>query len=32
MTRKKTWEEIEKFIPKDKTIWEPFYGNGKSGE
>ena len=31
MTPKSAWEAIEQFIPKDKLIWEPFYGDGKSG-
>ena len=25
------WEQIQQFIPKDKTIWEPFYAEGSSG-
>lgn len=32
MTPKSAWEAITKFIPKGKVIWEPFYGDGKSGE
>ena len=32
MTPKYAWENIKQFIPKDKIIWEPFYGDGKSGE
>ena len=32
MTPKDAWEDIKEYIPKDKIIWEPFYGNGKSGE
>ena len=32
MTPKYAWESIKNFIPKDKVIWEPFYGDGKSGE
>jgi hypothetical protein len=32
MTPKYAWENIQQFIPKDKVIWEPFYGDGKSGE
>jgi hypothetical protein len=32
MTPKSAWENIARFIPKDKVIWEPFYGDGKSGE
>jgi hypothetical protein len=32
MTPKYAWENIAHLIPKDKTIWEPFYGDGKSGQ
>jgi len=32
MTPKYAWENIKQYIPDDKTIWEPFYGDGKSGE
>ena len=32
MTPKSAWENIQEYIPKDKVIWEPFYGDGKSGE
>ena len=32
MTPKYAWENIKEFIPKDKTIWEAFYGNGDSGQ
>jgi len=32
MTPKYVWDNINQFIPKDKIIWEPFYGDGKSGE
>lgn len=32
MTPKSAWEAIDEFIPKDKVIWEPFKGDGKSGE
>jgi hypothetical protein len=32
MTPKIAWENIAHLIPKDKLIWEPFYGDGKSGE
>jgi hypothetical protein len=31
MTPKYAWEHIQHLIPKDKTIWEPFYGDGTSG-
>ena len=31
MTPKYVWEHIERYIPKDKTIWEAFYGDGQSG-
>jgi len=32
MTPKSAWENIQHLIPKDKEIWECFYGDGKSGE
>lgn len=32
MTPKYAWENIRQFIPKDKVIWEAFYGDGKSGK
>ena len=32
MTPKYAWENIAHFIPRDKIIWEPFYGNGESGK
>ena len=31
MTPKHAWEAIQHFIPKDKVIWEAFYGDGQSG-
>ena len=31
MTPKYAWENIKQFIPKDKVIWEAFYGDGNSG-
>ena len=31
MTPKHAWEAIAEFIPKDKVIWEAFYGDGTSG-
>jgi hypothetical protein len=31
MTPKYAWENIQHFIPKDKVIWEAFYGDGTSG-
>ena len=31
MTPKSAWDNIKHFIPKDKVIWEAFYGDGKSG-
>lgn len=31
MTPKSVWENIRQYIPNDKTIYEPFYGDGKSG-
>lgn len=32
MTPKYAWENIQHLIPKDKIIWEAFYGDNKSGE
>lgn len=32
MTPKSAWEDIKDFIPKDKVIWEAFYGSGDSGK
>lgn len=32
MTPKYAWENIKEYIPKDKVIWEAFYGDGTSGE
>ena len=26
------WEDVIDYIPKDKIIWEPFYGNGSAGQ
>ena len=31
MTPKYAWENIKEYIPKDKVIWEAFYGDGVSG-
>lgn len=31
-TQKKDWENIKQFIPTDKKIWSPFYGDGKQKE
>lgn len=31
MTPLSAWNDIKNFIPKDKIIWEAFYGDGKSG-
>tara|TARA_R100001463_G_scaffold40561_1_gene85988 strand:- start:517 stop:972 length:456 start_codon:yes stop_codon:yes gene_type:complete len=31
MTPKYAWENIQHIIPKDKVIWEAFYGDGESG-
>ena len=31
MTPKYAWENIIEYLPKDKIIWEAFYGDGKSG-
>ena len=32
MTPKSAWENIKDFIPKNKKIWEAFYGDGNSGK
>ena len=32
MTPKYAWENINEYIPKDKVIWEAFYGDGVSAE
>jgi hypothetical protein len=32
MTPKSAWENIKEHIPRDKVIWEAFYGDGKSGD
>lgn len=32
MTPKSAWVNIQHIIPKDKMIWEAFYGDGTSGE
>jgi hypothetical protein len=32
MTPFSAWETITSFIPKDKLIWEPFYGDGTSAQ
>ena len=32
MTPKYAWENIIDYIPKDKLVWEAFYGDGRSGE
>ena len=32
MTPSDAWQNIKEYIPKDKIIWEAFYGDGKSGE
>lgn len=31
MTPRVAWENIQHLIPKDKVIWEAFYGDGESG-
>lgn len=31
MTPKSAWEDISQYIPKNKVIWECFYGDGRSG-
>lgn len=32
MTPKYAWENISDYIPKNKVIWEAFYGDGMSGK
>lgn len=32
MTPKNAWKSIKDYLPKDKIIWEAFYGNGDSGK
>jgi hypothetical protein len=32
MTPKSAWQNIQHIIPKNKVIWEAFYGDGASGE
>ena len=32
MTPQYAWENIKQYIPKDKIIWEAFYGDGESGK
>jgi hypothetical protein len=32
MTPKIAWEQIKNYIPANKVIWEPFYGDGNSGK
>ena len=31
MTPRHAWVDIKDYIPKDKVIWEAFYGDGTSG-
>ena len=32
MTPKTAWQNIQHIIPKNKVVWEAFYGDGASGE
>lgn len=32
MTPFSAWDDIKEYIPKDKIIWEAFYGDGESGK
>lgn len=32
MTPKHAWEDVQHIIPRDKVIWESFYGDGTSGQ
>jgi len=31
MTQKSTWDMISMYLPRDKVLWEAFYGDGQSG-
>ena len=31
MTPKSAWEDISVYLPRNKVIWECFYGDGRSG-
>jgi uncharacterized protein YutD len=31
MTPENAWQNIKNYLPKDKVIYEPFYGDGNSG-
>jgi len=32
MTPLSAWEHVAHLLPKDKVVWEPFYGDGASGQ
>ena len=32
MTPPTAWDDVKAYIPKDKIVWEAFYGDGKSGK
>lgn len=32
MTPYDAWQNVAHLLPKDKVIWEPFYGDGNSGK
>jgi len=32
MTPKSAWEDISVYLPRNKVIWECFYGDGRSGK
>lgn len=32
MTPKSAWDDISEYLPRDKVIWECFYGDGSSGK
>ena len=32
MTPSYAWEQVKQYIPADKVIWEPFFGDGQSGQ
>ena len=31
-TPRQAWQDIDKYIPKDKLVWEAFYGDGTSAD
>lgn len=31
-SNKEVWQVVKDYIPRDKVLWESFYGDGKSGQ